>query len=96
MMQVIISPEAESDLKEIGIFTEQNWGPKQRKKYLEQLVQRMHFLAAHRALAKRRNDLPDAPYSFHESKHVIFFREVSQGIEIIRVLHEAMDFPRHL
>jgi plasmid stabilization system protein ParE len=35
-------------------------------------------------------------YSFHESKHVIFFREVPQGIEIIRVLHEAMDFPQHL
>ncbi|NUO83564.1 type II toxin-antitoxin system RelE/ParE family toxin [candidate division KSB1 bacterium] len=96
MRQVIISPEAENDLKEIGIFTENNWGRKQRKKYLAQLVERMHFLAAHRALVKRRYDLPDSPYCFHEGKHVIFFREVPQGIEIIRVLHEVMDFSLHL
>ena len=72
---VIISSEAENDLKGIGVFTEYNWGPKPRKKYLAQLIQRMNFLAAHLTLAKKRNALPDAPCSFHDGKHVIFSAE---------------------
>jgi toxin ParE1/3/4 len=95
MKEVILSPEAEEDLKDIGIFTEKHWGRKQRKKYLAQLGKRMDFLAAHPAHGKKRHNLPDTPYSYHEGKHVIFFRAVPNGIEVIRVLHDAMDFPRH-
>jgi toxin ParE1/3/4 len=95
MAEVVISPEAEDDLKGLGIFTEENWGRKQREKYLAQLGKRMETLAAHSTLGKKRHDLPNTPYSYHEGKHVIFFREAPNGIEVIRVLHDAMDFPRH-
>lgn len=73
MANVFVSPQAAADPQDIGIFTEKNWGRKQRKKYLAQLGNRMSFLAAHPTLGKKRHNLPGAPYSFHEGKHVIFF-----------------------
>ncbi|NIR47814.1 type II toxin-antitoxin system RelE/ParE family toxin [candidate division KSB1 bacterium] len=33
--------------------------------------------------------------SYHCGRHVIFYRKAKKGIEIIRVLHDSMDFPRH-
>jgi toxin ParE1/3/4 len=28
--------------------------------------------------------------------HVIFYREIAAGIDIVRILHRRMDVPRHL
>jgi toxin ParE1/3/4 len=55
----------------------------------------MNVLADHPARGRKRFDLPGVPMSFHEGKHVIFYRPTKEGIEVLRVLHDAMDFPRH-
>jgi toxin ParE1/3/4 len=45
---------------------------------------------------KLRNDLfPDCRLAA-EGRHVILFRAQDQMLEIVRVLHGAMDFKRHL
>jgi toxin ParE1/3/4 len=56
----------------------------------------MIVLAHQPAFGRKRNDLSGAPTSFHEGRHVIFYRPTSEGIEVLRVLHDAMDFSRHL
>ena len=33
---------------------------------------------------------------FPVGSHVLFFREVDSGIDIVRILHSRMDFARHL
>jgi toxin ParE1/3/4 len=33
---------------------------------------------------------------FRVGSHVIFYRVLNQRIEIVRVLHQSMDFERHL
>ena len=95
MAKVIISPTAKRELKNIGIYTEKQWGTLQRKRYLDRLDNRIQLLADQPTLGKQRHNLPGAPYSFHEGRHVIFFRIIQNGIEVIRVLHDAMDFSRH-
>jgi plasmid stabilization system protein ParE len=34
--------------------------------------------------------------SYHEGRHVIFYRPITTGREVIRILHDGMDFSRHL
>jgi toxin ParE1/3/4 len=56
-----------------------------------------HFitLAENPYLEKRRYELAGSPMSYHCERYMIFYRIADEGIEIIRVLHDSMDFPRH-
>jgi toxin ParE1/3/4 len=81
--QIIISPKANRDLIGIGIYTEKQWGKRQRKKYLNQLKTRIQKLAKNPTQGRQRHDLPKTPYAYHEGRHVIFYRPTARGIEII-------------
>jgi len=96
MPTYILTSRADGDLEEIWDYTEQTWSRIQARIYLTKLENRMIALAQHPTAGRKRYDLPGEPMSFHEGRHVIFYRPTQEGIEIIRVLHDAMDFPRHL
>ncbi len=49
--KAIISPQAEEDLSDIGVYTEKQWGKRQRKKYVAQLINGIQRLAKNPALA---------------------------------------------
>lgn len=91
-----LAPSADSDLQEIWEYTENRWGAEQAGNYLRKLDRRMTYLARNPKRGKRRTELPGGPISYHEQKHVIFYRCKETGIEIIRILHGSIDFPRHL
>jgi toxin ParE1/3/4 len=82
-------------LKEISCYTDKKWGRQQRFNYLKQLKDRFSILAKRPQIGKKRDELIGSPYSYHEGRHVIFYRLTAIGIEILRVLHDSMDFPRH-
>jgi len=45
MPKAILSPQAEEDLSDIGAYTEKQWGKRQRKKYIAQLINKIKKLA---------------------------------------------------
>jgi toxin ParE1/3/4 len=96
MPSYILTSRADGDLEEIWDYTEQTWSRTQARIYLTKLENRMIALAQHPTSGRKRYDLPGEPMSFHEGRHVIFYRPTQEGIEVLRVLHDAMDFPRHL
>jgi toxin ParE1/3/4 len=95
MKKFSITPQARADLKDISRYTDKKWGRQQRFNYIKQLQDRFSYLANKPQLGKRRDEITGSPYSYHEGRHVIFYRTTAEGIEIIRVLHDSMDFPRH-
>jgi toxin ParE1/3/4 len=95
MLRANLSPKAKRDLRNIGTYTERKWGQNQRIKYTDQLYDRIDDLVLNPDKGRKRPDLPGNPYSYHEGRHVIFYRQPPEAIEIIRVLHDSMDFKRH-
>ncbi len=93
--KVKITPIARSDLREISHNTDKQWGRNQRFKYIKQLQDRFVYLAENPQRGKKRDEIVGVPYSYHEGRHVIFYRTTAEGIEILRILHDSMDFPRH-
>jgi toxin ParE1/3/4 len=88
--------EAENDLFEIGVFTWAEWGEEQFVKYVallretcEDIIPRKHRFA--RAVPKRPELL-----RWRCERHVIYFRKVDDGFEIIRILHDRMLPSLHL
>ncbi|MFQ5639656.1 MAG: type II toxin-antitoxin system RelE/ParE family toxin [bacterium] len=95
MKKVTITPKARADLKGISSYTDNQWGRQQRFSYIKQFQDRFSYLANKPQMGRKRDEIIGSPYSYHEGRHVIFYRTTAEGIEIMRVLHDSMDFPRH-
>ncbi len=97
MPEVTITPLARNDLKGIGLFSEQNWGVKQRNLYLSVLGKTIDQLANSHRMDKKRNDIKAGLLSCSCREHMIFFRRDDAGnAEILRILSQSMDFKKHL
>lgn len=84
MPEFILTPRAKADLKNIGRYTQNEWGVQQRNKYLLGLEQRFGWLANNAYMGVRRDDIKKGYYCFPHEKHMIFCMiSDSQDIHII-------------
>jgi toxin ParE1/3/4 len=95
MAKAILAERARRDLIEIRKHTVKRWGKEQARKYIEQIYRYADELANRRLPGKSREDVAPNLKSYHVGRHVIFYVESKEGIEIARVLHDSMDFVRH-
>ena len=95
-MKFILSPAAILDLQSISLYTLETWGAKQEELYLKSLWQKFMEIQSAPETHRLRVDLAKGCYSARFEKHVIFFAIRGQTLEIIRILHGAMDFRNHL
>jgi toxin ParE1/3/4 len=91
-----LSAKSLEDLKFIGRFTLKSWGREQRNIYLSKLDESFHILADQPHLGIARDDIRKGYRVYHVGRHLIFYRQKSSGIEIIRILHDHMDVETHL
>ncbi len=91
MSKFRITPRARDDLKNIGRYTERQWGKAQRNAYLKDFEKRFRWLAENPQLGKHRSDIAEGYYSFPQGEHVVFYLVGQEGINIIGVPHKEMD-----
>ena len=96
MSDLVLSPRAKLDLSEIWDYTLLEWGADQAEKYVRELWATMLTAASDPsrsvAIGEIRKDYRKSRYG----SHVIFFKETGNGIDVVRILHQKMDFDRHL
>lgn len=84
------------DLQSIRNYTLEQWGADQEQIYLESMWSRLEEILADPERYRRRDDLfPGCQIAAH-GKHVILFRIHGKSIQVVRILHSAMDFKRHI
>jgi len=91
-----LSPRARSDLREIWRHSVDGWGTEQAKRYQYLLRQAIERIAADPRLGRSCEDIRAGYRRYSAQAHMVFFPIGANGIDIIRVLHQSMDFPRHL
>lgn len=95
-MKLELTPAALADLRSIRTYTLERWGPTQGMDYLDQMWEKFEILLADSAPYRFRPDLFPGCQVASEGNHVILFRVNKSTLQIVRVLHSAMDFKRHL
>lgn len=95
-MNLLLTQAALEDLRSIRAYTMETWGDDQEQRYLDRIWSRFQDLRLHPERYRVRPDLFPGCRIAAEGKHVILFRANSGTLEIVRVLHAAMDFKRHL
>ncbi len=95
MMQFIVSPRACRDIENIWDYTFEAWGLKQADAYLFQLQNTFKVLTQSPKIGTSCDYISSGLQKYNSGSHVIFYRLVSVGIDIVRVLHKNMDFESH-
>lgn len=96
MLGLQITPEAESDLVDIWVYTFTKWGADQADTYLDLLERGINQLIDHPELGVDYSHVLPGYRQLHQEHHLIFYRLEKSNIVIVRVLHESMDAPRRL
>jgi len=90
-----VAQAALEDLESIDDYTVRTWDADQADRYLTMLWATFESIAANPTRWRLRPELhPDCRICLAD-RHAILFRIKDDRIEIARVLHDAMDFPRH-
>jgi toxin ParE1/3/4 len=86
----------ETDLENIWLYTNEEWGVEQADKYIRLLVSRFTWILENPLLGKKRDDVKPGYYCFPEGMHLIFYMITTTGIDVIGIPHQSMDIVTHL
>ena len=92
MNQYRVSDAARSDLDKIWFYVAQD-NVDAADRFLRAIVSRFPKLAAMPQIGRAREELSPRLRSFPVGRYIIFYRPMENGVEIVRVLHGARDFP---
>lgn len=95
-MTLDLTKAAIEDLRGIRAYTFATWGEQQEAAYLKGIWAKFRDIQANPERLRRRDDLFPGCQIAAEGKHVILFRQNGELLEVVRILHSAMDFTRHL
>lgn len=105
---VLLTATAEADFQGIVRWTVERFGEAQARAYADTLVAALKDLAAGPAVvgAKTRDDIESGLFTLHvarggrRGRHLLMFRtgrsQDRDVIEVLRILHDSMDVPRHV
>jgi toxin ParE1/3/4 len=91
-----LSPRAKADLDEIWDYTEDQWGVAQAETYTRALWQRIEAVAAKPSMGEGCSDIRRGYRKIPSGSHVLFYCLTADGIDVVRILHERMDFEHHI
>src|SRR5687768_14473004 len=103
MARVIRSPRAKRDIVETLTYTTGQWGIDQAREYANLIQDAITSIADDPERGKPRDDIRPGIRALHiaqrgrRARHILFYRlNSARTVEIVRFLHDAMDFVQHL
>jgi toxin ParE1/3/4 len=97
MISYRISKKAFDDLENIWLYTLETWSAEQADRYYNLIIDEIKYLAKHFESGKSMAYIISGYRSSKVKSHIIFYRRAEDNvIEIIRILHQAMDVENRL
>ncbi|MCP9915557.1 type II toxin-antitoxin system RelE/ParE family toxin [Cyanobium sp. ATX 6F1] len=87
---IVLQPRARADLAEIWEFIAED-SDAHADAFIDVIDQKFQVLAQQPGIGRRRDELADGLRSFPVGSYVIFYLNVPDGVQIVRVLHGARD-----
>ena len=93
MARFHLTNKAVEDLDSIWFYTIEKWSENQADKYYRTLSNEFQEIADTKRIIDREYiEIHPGLYGRHCQKHVIFYRLIDKEVEIVRILHEKMDY----
>ena len=91
-----LTPAAQRDLSSIWDYTQQRRDVRQAEKYILEVKAAMERIAADPDRGRACDEIRAGYRRYGIGSHVLFYLERSEGVDIVRILHQRMDPTRHL
>lgn len=92
----VLTRRALRDLEKIWDDTEERWGSDQAEYYVRRIWQHIEFVATRPELGRSCPEIRAGYFRFPAGSHMLFYGRSDDGIAIVRILHQRMDFARHV
>ena len=86
-----LTRRAREDLRGIWRYTSEVWDEAQADKYVTKIYERCGWLATRPRTGKHRPDICEGYYCFPEGRHLVFYLNRKDGIDVIGIPHKEMD-----
>lgn len=97
MAKYQLSNKALLDLENIWDYTLVKWSENQAESYFNQIIRTCSELSESPQIGKSYSEIRKDLLGFKTGKHIIFYEDMNeQGIFVLRILHEQMDFKGRL
>lgn len=96
MAEFSLRPKAIADLEGIWEYTVDTWGEEQAERYVRLINESFREIADNPSLGRPCDAIRNGYRKRGVSRHVIFYRTIDGGVDVVRILHERMDVDRHL
>ena len=96
MKRLALTEIARADLASIRRYSTRTWGQDRTTQYMGLLRDTMKGLVRGTEVTRARDDLRPAIVMATSGRHCIFFEADESRILVVRVLHDSMDYRRHL
>jgi toxin ParE1/3/4 len=96
MSRVVLTPAARSDLDGIWDCTANRGGIDPAERYVRRIAEAAELIAETPERGSSCDHVREGYRKFPVGSHVLFYREMSGGIDMIRILHRQMEFHQHL
>ena len=93
---VRFSPKAKADLDSIWDHSLNEWGAERTEAYVRSIDSVIALIDQFPALARNASDIRPGLLKYTVGSHAVFLRVSEQSIDVVRILHQHMDYPRHL
>lgn len=91
MAQILFTPLATEDLKEIWLYLAENAGNESTNKFLRIVKKKCESVAEFPEIGRVRHEYLINLRSFPFGKYIIFYLPLSDGIEVLRIVHSSRD-----
>jgi toxin ParE1/3/4 len=102
MARLVRSPRFKRDLVDVLAYTRTRWGTEQARTYQHIVRDALALISRDPERGVSREDLRPGIRALHirqvgrPARHIVFYRvQSSDEVDILRLLHDAMDFARH-
>jgi toxin ParE1/3/4 len=103
MTKLRIARQAWADIEDVMTYTQERFGVSKRVEYEDLIDEALRAIAEEPSRGSSRASARAGTFAYHigqpgrRARHVLFYRLEPEGIvEVIRFLHDSMDFERHL
>lgn len=96
MSRYRLTPAAQRDLSSIWDFTEERWDVRQAETYTSEIRAAIERVADDPDRGRACDEIREGYSRYRIGSHVLFYVERSEGVDVIRILHQRMDPARHM
>ena len=98
MSGFVLSERAKNDLRNLWHYTVETWSVDQAKQYYNDILDTCEAIADKRVYpGSSFEGIRSGLHGYRSNHHIIFYRHLSNNkIRVVRILHEKMDYSRHI